>query len=209
MACDDQTAVALARTGDEDAFRVLVDRHGRAVYRLACRITGRPEDAEDVVQETFIRAFRQLDAFEARANVSTWLYRIAFNCAIDHLRARPRRQAAAAAPPVETHAADAPPADDLVFAREVRSRVSDALGALTTQERAAFVLRHHDGCSIAEICQILGVGSGAAKHAVFRAVRKLRVLLRPLRQGQPRRPADEAGPAEPERDVQCMSVKSV
>ena len=63
---DDAAAVALARDGNEDGFRVLVERHSRHVFRLACRMTGKPEDAEDVVQETFIRAFRQLGRFEAR-----------------------------------------------------------------------------------------------------------------------------------------------
>src|ERR1043165_8316770 len=92
MRPDDEAAVALAKGGDEDAFRLLVERHGRSVYRLAYRMTGRPEDAEDVVQETFIRAFRQLDRFESRSNFSTWLYRIGFNCAIDYMRGRPKRE---------------------------------------------------------------------------------------------------------------------
>ena len=80
MQLDDAAAVARAREGDQDAFRVLVERHSRSLYRLAFRMTGRAEDAEDIVQETFIKAYKQLSRFEARANVSTWLYRIAFNC---------------------------------------------------------------------------------------------------------------------------------
>src|SRR5437588_8379086 len=92
MPVDDAAAVAEARGGNEEAFRVLVERHSRSIYRVAYRMTGRPEDAEDVVQETFIRAFRQLSRFEARANFATWLYRIAFNCAIDFMRARPHRE---------------------------------------------------------------------------------------------------------------------
>src|SRR5690606_20803692 len=87
-------AVERARGGDQEAFRVLVDKHSRTLFRLAYRMTGTAEDAEDVVQETFIRAYRQLSRFEARANVSTWLYRIAFNCSVDFLRSRPRRETA-------------------------------------------------------------------------------------------------------------------
>src|ERR1017187_969313 len=92
MQQDDAAAVRQAKNGDEDAFRVLVERHSRAIYRLAYRMTGRAEDAEDVVQETFIRAFRQLSRFEARSNFATWLYRIGFNCAIDFMRGRPHRE---------------------------------------------------------------------------------------------------------------------
>src|ERR1700749_338148 len=76
----DAATVALARDGDSEAFRALVERHSRAVYRLAPRMTGNPQDAEDVVQETFLKAYKQLGRFESRANFSTWLHRIAVNC---------------------------------------------------------------------------------------------------------------------------------
>src|SRR5262245_65108714 len=84
----DASAVALARDGDSEAFRALVDRHSRAVYRLAHRMTGNSQDAEDVVQETFLKAYRQLGRFESRANFGTWLHRIAVNCSIDLIRSR-------------------------------------------------------------------------------------------------------------------------
>src|SRR5215471_1837374 len=126
---EDAAAVARARGGDEDAFRLLVERHSRSIYRLAYRMTGRQEDAEDVVQETFIRAYRQLGRFEARSNFGTWLYRIGFNCAIDYLRARPHREAA------ETHdrleqlsgQSQGPSTDDLVYAGEIGGHVQQAL----------------------------------------------------------------------------------
>lgn len=182
MPPDDAAAVAQAKGGDEDAFRVLVERHGRGVYRLAYRMTGRPEDAEDVVQETFVRAYRQLDRFEARATFATWLYRIAFNCAIDYMRARPHRETPEAHDTLERHGTteSGPTHDDLVFATEIGERVQEALGALTAQERAAFVMRHYEGCSIDEIAAALGLRSNAAKHSIFRAVRKMRVALKPL-----------------------------
>ena len=89
---DDATLVQQAGAGDNTAFRQLVERHSRSVYRLAFRITGSPEDAEDVVQDTFVRAYRQLSRFESRSNFATWLYRIGFNCAIDLTRRRGHRE---------------------------------------------------------------------------------------------------------------------
>ena len=182
MPPDDAAAVALAKGGDEDAFRLLVERHGRGVYRLAYRMTGRAEDAEDVVQEAFVRAYRQLDRFEARATFATWLYRIAFNCAIDYMRARPHRETTESHETPERHArADvAPSHDDLVFATEIGDRVQQALCGLTPQERAAFVMRHYEGCSIEEIATALGLRSNAAKHSIFRAVKKMRAALKPF-----------------------------
>ena len=182
MHLDDAAAVAQARGGDEEAFRVLVERHSRSIYRLAYRMTGRPEDAEDVVQETFVRAYRQLSRFEARSNFATWLYRIGFNCAIDYMRARPHRESAESHETLErlTPGSDAPGIDDLVYAGEIGTRVQEALNALSTQERAAFLMRHYHGCSIEEICTALDLKTNAAKHSIFRAVKKMRVALRPL-----------------------------
>jgi RNA polymerase sigma-70 factor (ECF subfamily) len=179
---DDAAAVAQARGGDEEAFRVLVERHSRSIYRLAYRMTGRPEDAEDVVQETFVRAYRQLSRFEARSNFATWLYRIGFNCAIDYMRARPHRESAESHETLErlTPGSDAPSIDDLVYAGEIGTRVQEALDALSTQERAAFLMRHYHGCSIEEICTALDLKTNAAKHSIFRAVKKMRVALKPL-----------------------------
>src|ERR1700687_4140819 len=79
-------ALARARHGDAEAFRSLVERHSRRVFQLAFRMTGNAQDAEDVVQESFLRAYRQLGRFEARANFGTWLYRIVANCSVDLMR---------------------------------------------------------------------------------------------------------------------------
>ena len=83
MENSDAAAVARVRAGDPDAFRVLVERHSRSVFRLAFRMTGNEQDAEDLVQETFLRAYRQLGRFDGAAGFSTWLYRIAANCSLD------------------------------------------------------------------------------------------------------------------------------
>src|SRR5579862_5402937 len=83
--------LARARQGDGDAFRALVERHSRSVFRLAYRMTGNEQDAEDVVQESFLKAYRQLGRFESRSNFSTWLYRIVANCSVDLMRAKQAR----------------------------------------------------------------------------------------------------------------------
>src|SRR5437867_254750 len=83
--------LARARQGDSEAFRVLVERHGRSVFRLAYRMTGNEQDAEDVVQESFLRAYKQIGRFESRANFGTWLYRIVANCSVDLMRAKQAR----------------------------------------------------------------------------------------------------------------------
>jgi len=186
----DTLAVARARGGDSQAFRELVERHSRTIFRLAHRMTGNEHDAEDVVQDTFLRAFRQLDRFEARANFGTWLYRIAVNCSIDLMRRR-RETTTGDADEMERMATtapgrpDAPDLDRLVFSAEVRQRVAGALERLSQMERAAFVLRHFEGQSIAEIGRALGLRTNATKHSIFRAVRKMRVALEPLVDAEP------------------------
>jgi RNA polymerase sigma-70 factor (ECF subfamily) len=181
----DAAAVALARDGDSEAFRALVERHGRAVYRLAHRMTGNPQDAEDVVQETFLRAYRQLGRFESRANFGTWLHRIAVNCSIDLIRSRKNQATAHDAADLDTldgapdREADASP-ERLMLSTEVQERVGAAMETLTAMERAAFVLRHFEGNSIEEISRALGLKANAAKHSIFRAVRKMRLALEPF-----------------------------
>ena len=183
----DAATVALARDGDSEAFRALVERHGRAVYKLAYRLTGNASDAEDVVQETFLRAYRQLGRFESRANFGTWLHRIAVNCSIDLIRSRPRREAGRDVADLEhlgamseMHDAGQQSPERLMMSTEVQERVNAALAALSRMERAAFVLRHFEGQSIDEISRLLGLKTNAAKHSVFRAVRKMRQALEPF-----------------------------
>jgi RNA polymerase sigma-70 factor (ECF subfamily) len=177
--------LARAREGDSEAFRALVERHSRSVFRLAYRMTGNEQDAEDVVQESFLRAYRQLGRFEARANFGTWLYRIVANCSVDLMRAKQARhdqtKAESLDAVVELPAAETPGPERLARSAEVERRVQAAMADLSPLERAAFTLRHYEGRSIDEISRTLGLGTSAAKHSVFRAVKKLRVALEPLR----------------------------
>jgi RNA polymerase sigma-70 factor, ECF subfamily len=189
-ASDDQD-VPLARDGDEAAFRRLVERHSRAVFQLAFRMTGSEPDAEDIVQDTFLKAYRQLRRFESRSSFRTWLHRIAVNCSYDLLRRRPRQQAEALdardqdgvpALAVEADAATRP--DRLAFSSEVQRRVQSAMDGLTPAERSAFVLRHMEGRSVEEIGSMLGLQVSATKHSIFRAVQKMRRALTPLMESQ-------------------------
>ena len=179
------TALFRAREGDEDAFAALVQQHSRRVFQLAFRMTRNEQDAEDVVQESFLRAYRQLGTFQAKADFGTWLYRITANCAIDTMRTRQQRVRKLSEPLDETEAplaSEGPGPERLAESAEMQRLVGEALSDLTPTERAAFTLRHHEGRSIEEICATLSLGKSAAKHAVFRAVRKLRETLAPLTQ---------------------------
>jgi RNA polymerase sigma-70 factor (ECF subfamily) len=181
----DAATVALARDGDSEAFRALVERHSRAVYRVAHRMTGSSHDAEDVVQETFLKAYRQLGRFESRANFSTWLHRIAVNCSIDLIRSRPRRESGHDGSDLDQLGADdrvqaGPSPERLMLSTEVQDRVASAMSSLSAMERAAFTLRHFDGQSIDEISRALGLKANATKHSIFRAVKKMRAALEPL-----------------------------
>src|SRR5688500_3769770 len=179
------TVLPRARQGDGDAFRALVERHSHGAFRLAFRITGNEQDAEDVVQEGFLKAYRQLGRFEARSNFGTWLHRIIVNCSMDVLRERQSRRERARIENGEevmgALAVDDPCPEDMAQGVEIRQRLSESLALLSPLERAAFTLRHHEGRSIEEISATLGVRTSAAKHSVFRAVRKLREALAPLR----------------------------
>jgi RNA polymerase sigma-70 factor (ECF subfamily) len=186
MEDSDLAAVARVRAGDTDGFRALVERHSRNVFRLAYRMTGNEADAEDVVQETFLRAFRQLDSYETKAAFSTWLYRIATNYALDQLRSK--RRAVERQPPVDEDGFDLfdnvsggqPGQDRILFGREVRRRFDQAMSELSLQERTAFEMRHFEGLSIGQIGGILSLGESATKNSIFRAVKKLRTALEPL-----------------------------
>ena len=185
-ATESAAVLARARQGDSEAFRALVERHSRSVFRLAYRMTGNEQDAEDVVQESFLRAYRQLGRFESRANFGTWLYRIVSNCSVDLMRSKQARHDQVRGDSLDEAAVDLPAADvpgpeRMAQSAEIERRVQDALRELSPLERAAFTLRHYEGRSIDEISATLGLGTSAAKHSVFRAVKKLRAALAPLR----------------------------
>ncbi len=189
----DSDAIAVERTlaGDREAFRVLVDRHSRNVYRLAYRMTGNQHDAEEIVQEAFLRAYRKLNQYASQANFGTWVYRIAANYAIDYLRQRRKEESRRELPGRPTEdgvendpaglVADAAPSPErLVLSGELGARMKQALLELSPSERTAFVMRHWGGSGIEEIADALKSSTSAAKNTVFRSVQKLRIALEPF-----------------------------
>jgi RNA polymerase sigma-70 factor (ECF subfamily) len=185
MAAEGTAVLARARQGDEDAFRILVEQHSRSVFRLAYRMTGNEQDAEDVVQESFLRAYKQLGRFESRAHFGTWIYRITANCCVDLMRSRQARHDQSRGESLDAAetlpAGDGPGPERLAASAEIEQRIQAALSELSPLERAAFTLRHYEGRTIDEISAALGLRTSAAKHSVFRAVKKLRASLAPLR----------------------------
>lgn len=142
-------------------------------------------DAEDAVQETFLKAYQRLESFDGRSSFGTWLYRVTANTSIDVLR-RGRRHSSRStsldddAVPGRGPASHDPAPDRLVYSGEVREHIHAALNELTELERAAFVMRHFENFSLAEISRALGLRTGATKQAVFRAVKKVRKTLEPV-----------------------------
>ena len=181
----DRTSVARARDGDSEAFRSLVERHSRYLFNVAFRLTGSAQDAEDVVQDTFLKAYRQLNRFEARADFRTWLHRIAVNCSIDLIRTRRHREVGQDLDDLERGGEAGPQTvtaapDRLLLSSEIQTRVTEGLSHLTASERLAFTLRHMEGLSIREVATAMGLKSEAAKNSIFRAVKKMRAALEPF-----------------------------
>lgn len=159
------------------AFRTLVLDNSAAMFRLAFRLTCNAHAAEDVVQEAFIKAFQKLDGFNLDASFSTWMHRITVNTAMDYLRrerTRDKYESEAAERQPDRHVER--PDRETDISRETLA----AMSSLTDLERAALTLRHFEGHSIAEIAEMLDLTSNACKQAIFRAVRKMRVALKPL-----------------------------
>lgn len=188
MEVTDAAIVAQVLAGDRDAFRVLVERHSRSIFRVVYRMTGNQQDTEEIIQETLLRAYKSLERFELRANFSTWLYRIAVNRTLDFLNTRKAQMHKDAYQIVENPDAEEkqvqlpaadPGPDRLLLSAEMKRKIAGAMGLLTPAERVAFTMRHMEGRSIEEISQALNLKVNAAKNSVFRAVQKLRQQLEP------------------------------
>jgi RNA polymerase sigma-70 factor, ECF subfamily len=183
---NDHAAIRAVLSGDKEAYGALVAHHSRTIFRVAHRITGNDADAEEVVQDAFLRGYRKLADFESRANFGTWIYRIAVRCALDKI-ARRKGEAAQANPaadaePEAVQVRDhAPGPEQALLGGEIGAFCESALHSLTALERTAFTLRHMEDCSMEEIAEALGIAPNAAKQAVYRAVHKLRQRLALLR----------------------------
>ncbi|HEY1270602.1 MAG TPA: sigma-70 family RNA polymerase sigma factor [Terriglobales bacterium] len=186
---DDATAVARVKAGEKDAFRLLTERHSHALFRLAFRLMENEAEAEEVVQDTFLRAYQGLARFEERSNFGTWVYRIAINRCYDLLASRKARPQPLDPDPddpsPEEHILSGRPGPERVLlSQEIKLRLGSAMKQLTAREHTAFVLRHFEGRSIEEIARLMNMRQGAAKNTVHRAVQRLRHQLLPLRQSR-------------------------
>jgi RNA polymerase sigma-70 factor (ECF subfamily) len=187
MEVTDAAVVAQVLAGDRDAFRVLVERHSRSLFHVVFRMCGNQQDTEEIVQESFLRAFKALPRFELRANFATWIYRIAVNRTLDFLSAKKMKdtyQIVDDPDPedsrqIQMPAGEAGP-ERLLLSAEMKKKMAQAMSLLTPVERVAFTMRHMEGRSIEEISQNLNLKTSAAKNSVFRAVQKLRQHLEPF-----------------------------
>lgn len=190
MEVNDQAIVRAVLAGDKDAYGTLVARHSQIVFQVAFRITGDDADADEVVQEAFLRGYQKLQSFESRSEFRTWIYRIAVNCALNMVNKRKVEatyQIAEETDPMQQQVqvadSSAGPERNLL-SREIESLQAAAMRSLTATERTAFILRHMEDRSTTEIATALDIAPNAAKQAVFRAVQKLRRSLAPLRVNQ-------------------------
>ncbi|MFB3117571.1 MAG: RNA polymerase sigma factor [Myxococcota bacterium] len=194
----DLEAVARAAKGDHEAFRVLVTRYQGRAYRLALRVMRDEEQARDVVQEAFLKAYRSLDRFEARSSFYTWFYRVVMNLCIDAKRRQPPGRMVEWD---EGHALEAPvgtgldavdparqqasgPAGDLERA-ELRQAIRRAIEVLPDDARQTLLLREVDGLSYSEIAKSLGIPKGTVMSRLHHARRRLRALLAEQGVGKP------------------------
>ena len=176
----DEELVVLSTAGDPDSFNQLVVRWERPIFALAYRVLGREEDARDVCQETFLRAFRALKGFKGQAKFSSWLYRIALNLCRDWMR-RERRT-----PMVTPLDADTEPvpltgsvetAEELVVRRDLGRVIARAMTALSEEQRTTIVLKEYHGLTFQEIADLQGCPLSTVKTRLYQGLSVLRRQL--------------------------------
>src|SRR5256885_2867857 len=179
MTSTDEELVARSIGGDADSFNQLIQRWERPIYALAYRTIGREEDARDVCQETFLRAFRALPGFRGQAKFSSWLYRIALNLCRDWIR-RERRTGFVQAPEdvdlMDLVAAAEPSEsiEDLVARKDLMRRVERAMALLPEDQRTAIVLKEYHGPTFQEIADLLGCPLSTVKTRLYQGLSVLR-----------------------------------
>jgi RNA polymerase sigma-70 factor (ECF subfamily) len=182
MASTDEELVARSMGGDLDSFNQLVLRWERPIYALAYRVIGREDDARDVCQETFLRAFRALGGFKGQAKFSSWLYRITLNLCRDWIR-RQRRQPVAQAPEgvdlldLATETTPAESIEDLVARRELSHAVARAMASLPDEQRTAIILKEYHGLTFQEIADLLDCPLSTVKTRLYQGLTVLRRQL--------------------------------
>lgn len=189
---DDTVLIREAQNGNRAAFEELVRQYDRAVLRLALHMTGSEQDAQDIYQEAFLKAYRNLSSFRFECSFYTWVYRIVSNLCLDHLRKRQvRKEDSPVVVDDDGHerslldqVADgrsgADPERDLMR-RELGSYIAKALQKLTPRERMVFELKHYHGMKLRTVGEILNTTEETAKNTLFRATQKLRAELAVMR----------------------------
>ena len=179
MTVTDEELVSRSRGGDADSFNQLILRWERPIYALAYRVIGREEDARDVVQETFLRAYRALPGFKGQAKFSSWLYRIALNLCRDWIR-RQRRAPVMQIPegvdPVDLAAETEPveSIEDLVARKELSTIVEEAMTLLPDEQRTAIILKEYHGLTFQEIADLQGCPLSTVKTRLYQGLSVLR-----------------------------------
>ncbi len=184
---DDQL-IANALQGDQKAYEALLARHNKAIFHVVMKIVRNREEAQDLVQETFMKAFNALASYRSEYRFSTWLYKIAANCAIDFIRKK-RIEALSLDKPIETKDGrvefEVPdsswnPEQDLVRKQKLKS-IDEAIDSLPDKYREVIIYRHKDDKPYEEIADILKVPVGTVKARIFRARELLKKKLKPIR----------------------------
>jgi RNA polymerase sigma-70 factor (ECF subfamily) len=178
---DDRDLMARLARGDRDALTPLVERHYTRLYRIALGYLRQRDDALDVVQEAFVKAFQAAGRWDGSADAGPWLSRITVNLSIDRWR-RNRRRGQTFSPlaegdHLEVLAASGPAPDSGVLRREAGDRLSLALRELPERQRAVVVLRHYQELSLEEIASTLGMSLGTVKSSLHRALHRMRATL--------------------------------
>jgi RNA polymerase sigma-70 factor (ECF subfamily) len=165
------------QAGDERAFEELVVEYRERVYRVAWRILRDDEDAEDAAQEAFIKVYRNIERFEGRSSLYTWIYRITVNIALNKLKRDKFRRMV---PLGDMIRRDESPRSDparAAMGSEIANRIGEAVNTLPEKQKAVFTLKFYEGLSHREISEIVGCSEGTSKANYFHAIRKLRKLL--------------------------------
>jgi RNA polymerase sigma-70 factor (ECF subfamily) len=182
MVDQDRSLVARAQAGDLRAFETLVERHRRRIYSLAYRMTCTHEDADDVLQETFVRAYCNLRRFDLERPFANWLYTIAANLCLDRRRRAKREQRVAwdavEGSRLELETSETPGPDRVTENGELREQIEDAISRLPDRQREALVLFEVEDLKITQVAELMECSEGAVKSTLHRARRRLRDELR-------------------------------
>lgn len=184
---DDAQLVSASKNGDQDTFSLLVQRYQRRVFNLVFRMLQNYEEASEVTQEAFLAAWQGLPSFRGEARFSTWLYRIAYNCALKQLDTRKRDQALQVALQAEQNLASDDPKNTLLDMLDNQEMVQEQLSQLPPKYRIVLILRHLQEMTYEEMAEVLTMPVGTIKTHLFRARNLLKERLKPLSTGERKR----------------------